>query len=468
MPRRRRKSPSSRLEQVNLRRFFRPAIEVAAILGVVLAGFALNLGGVMWNQPKVANSALLLFALPVAWLFGAGLYCLVRKWWLGGIVRLVSLPAALFAGLLAIVVAQIVGFTVVEAGWPPAKSPLPSEAVEPFERAARAITVSAPDGTRFTLRGLRFTESQGTRRVEIELGGGGNASLTASPDYTLRDGRWVAAGTGFSAPTNEEVEALRAATRVPDELVGDLAWPVPEAFAEHLNDAAKRLAGGISQQAFDGTDPVPVALVRSDFWIPESGSPRVALVFGTSGGERLVWTDWRWNGEVLTLADVTMAGSREQSAAAKTAVLEAIREDEFLRPREAHGPEWRRVETKLADGTRIAYLERAAHPFLAEYHMRVGITPAGGTERVFELPMNTGGRTAVFVSSGRTTDGRSAVRLTSQHFDSVFTLSPSGWAEVSDFQDGREEGAFLAVHTPLAWFPAGDAEIARVRELGTY
>lgn len=454
------------------RRRIPPGVEFAAIVGTIVLGFALNLAGVFWNAPKVANSSLLIFALPVAWLFGAGLHHLVHKRWLAGIVRLLSLPAALLGGLASIVGAQLLGFAMVSGDLLPAKSPLPEKLTAPFIREGRdlAAASTAPDGTPLVLDGLDFTEEAGRREVTFQLRSREAASLRLNPRYTLRDGAWTLAGSGGSANTQAELKAAGERNVFPKTLAPPAPqWPVPEELSARLTQAAGQLAEALGNFRFGKPDGTNWQIARISFHLPEEGRPSVSLVFSNASQRDLVWTRWRWDGKALHLTDVTAEGSRERSAAALTVIEKALPAADFLRPRPQQESDWRRVATKLPDGTELAYIERPAHAFLAEYHMRVGITPRGGKEEFFELPMNTGGRTAVFVYTGATKDGIPAVRLVaSRHFDAVFTTQTPDWRESEDFIETGFAGGFLGVHTPLGWFPAGDPEIEKVRSLPNY
>ncbi len=449
-----------------------PALEFAGIVAIIVLGFALNLAGVFWNAPKVANSSLLIFALPVAWLFGASLYHLVHKRWLAGIVRLLSLPAALLAGLASIVGAQLLGFAMVSGDLLPAKSPLPEKVTAPFVREGRALASAstAPDGTPLVLDGLDFSDKAGMREVTFQLRSRQDASLRINPRYTLRDDLWSLAGSDASANTQADLKAAEGRNVFPKMLAPPAPqWPVPGDFSARLWQSGSQLAEALGNFRFAKSDGANWGLARVSYHLPQERRPSVSLVFADTSQRDLIWTRWRWDGESLHLTDVTAEGSRERSAAALTVIEKALPAGGFLRPRTQQASDWRRVTTELPDGTKLAYLELPAHAFLAEYHMRVGITPQGGQEEFFELPMNTGGRTAVFVSTGATKDGTPAVRLVApRHFDSVFTTQTPSWRESGDFVETGFAGAFLGVHTPLGWFPAGDPEIEKVRSLPSY
>lgn len=95
--------------------------------------------------------------------------------------------------------------------------------------------------------------------------------------------------------------------------------------------------------------------------------------------------------------------------------------------------DWRTCEVPLPEDTVLTYYQKSAHPFLAEYDMRLRIAPKGEPARRFVLPMNTGGRTAILVSTGRLADGTPAVRLDAgQHFNLAFRLRDLRWVSVAD------------------------------------
>ena len=147
-------------------------------------------------------------------------------------------------------------------------------------------------------------------------------------------------------------------------------------------------------------------------------------------------------------------------AAVTTVLREWLTEDRGIVERvRDRGRPWRACEAMLPGGIRVIYREQPAHPFLAEYNMRIEFILPDGRKRLFELPMNTGGRTSVLVFTGITSDGSAAVQLTSgSHVEVAFDLKTLRWLDPAEMKGAVYAGAFLEEKTPLGWFPAAPQE----------
>jgi len=58
---------------------------------------------------------------------------------------------------------------------------------------------------------------------------------------------------------------------------------------------------------------------------------------------------------------------------------------------------WEECEVAKLDGSRVVFLRRPAHPFLAEYFRKIRLERPGQPDETLPLPMNVGGRTKINV-----------------------------------------------------------------------
>lgn len=445
---------------------FRVVLEVFGIVIALVLGLAISLAGTYWNLPKLANSSLIVFTLPVAWLLWIGFRRLVQKRWLPAIVRILTIPPVVIFGLFALAAGQIGGFFLASSD--PLRSTLPLNAAAAQKLSAEgsllAATLGTATGRIFTLDGIKYVQAGQEHTVEFRLTSQNGGFFSVSPTYRVTDSAWSLVETSTSGDTELVAElGSKATSSLPETLSADLDWPIDKATSERILAAGNELATRLVGLRFHGKSPHAWTLARLAFHESTKGPERVWLTFQDST-KAILHTDWRYTGDALEFDSVVTETSPEETAAARTIVGEALPLSEgFLRAKRSPPGTWRNIETVLGDGTVLTYSELPAHPFLAEYFMKVRIASPGADARTFDLPMNTGGRTAVFVSSGKLGDGTPALRVSSRNFDAVFTTSPPGWANNTEFQEDSEEGAFLGLKQPLAWFPHDSPEFSEAK-----
>lgn len=471
-------------------------VEAASVCGLWVAAAVLAAASSYgpWGWLGFASlGALAAGGLALAW---RGVAALWRRQWVGGGVRLVVLVLLMPAALLACVVAGFVGKAARMANFGmdasgPRVLPVESGAMEQLVAAGNALIVQisgpqAADGDRFVLESVECSFGPNRREVEFNFVRGGAGYFRAGLSFRQKaDGTWTHEGHSASGDTaafsvnSAMFDEARKALVPP----AGLAWPVsPEVEARWIG-AADELAAVLTAAA-----PLGVADAT---WRTDSGRFTRNLGKGNNdaisiwlearrGRERAAYatTYWAFDGKRARLLDVNAgvdSGNSSRStmgdgAEARSLIdpwlagQDGLLEASALYASRGDGT-WESAEAALPDGTVITYHQQLAHPFLAEYHMRLGIRPPGGEEREFFLPMNTGGRTATLVGLGTAPDGTPAVRVNAgRHFDLGFTLRDPRMIASSSVRDEVPAGAFVAISTRLRWVAPGDAESERLIE----
>ncbi len=422
--------------------------------------------------------SLILIVIVILWLPVRVVIALIRKEWLGAVIRIVLLPFVLVAGLLGMVAGSMSGGEATEWDWKKSTLPVEKSAeqklVERGEKIAGVLSSKTPDGRPMKLRSVNLVieqrEHDAFRKIGFEFDKMNPGFFSIGADYRFGGDVWKLDGHhGSGDPETFKRNEQALVPLLPQQLEGSLIWPLKDTVVNQLTDLARAMCTVLEKE-----QPLPVEgaswkLEGTDFrhGLGKGDTDSIQLTFGAwRGRERVAWASAElfYDGKKARLGRCgggiegghTANSTMDHEAAVTTVLREWLIEDrEIAEKVRERGRPWRSCEAMLPDGIRMIYHEQPAHPFLAEYNMRIEFILPDGRKRRFDLPMNTGGRTSVLAYTGATPDGLTAIRLVSgRHFDVAFDLKTLRWIDPAKITEAIYVGAFLEEKTPLQWFPA--------------
>lgn len=422
--------------------------------------------------------SLILIVVVFLWLPVRAVIALIRREWLGAVIRIVLLPFVLVAGLLSMVAGSMAGGEATEWDWK--KSTLPVEKSEEQklvargEKIAEVLSSKTPDGRPMKLRSVDFVieqrEHDALRKIGYEFDKMTPGFFSIGADYRVGRDAWKLNGhsaSGDPATFQRNKEAL--VPLLPQQLKASFVWPLKETIVNQLTDLARAMCAVLEKEQLLPVEGASWRLERTEFrhGLGKGDADSIQLTFGVwRGKERFAWASAElfYDGKKARLGrcgggvqgGYTANSTMDHEAAVTTVLREWLSQDRgILEKVRERGLPWRSCEAMQPDGIRMIYYEQPAHLFLAEYNMRIEFILPDGRKRRFDLPMNTGGRTSVLVYTGATPDGSAAVRLVSgRHFDVAFDLKALRWVDPAKIMGAVYAGAFLEEKTLLQWFPA--------------
>lgn len=399
-----------------------------------------------------------------------------QRRWLAAIVWLVGLAVLAPSALVGGVAAGFAGKMLSMEDFGTRTLPLERRALH--ELAASGKQLAAQLGTDFALDAVVVTFGPRGREVDFEVVAGESGFFQAGIRFRQNaGGAWKPDGNSCSGDTetfqanSKRFEAALAKTSAPS-----ITWPLPEGVEQDWIAAAGELAGVLS--SVGALDTAGIAWqpekIRMSHSLRAGNNDSVSIWLDAKHGRDVVAsvvTYWAFDGKRARLTDangLVQKGTASRSTLEQGAEIRSILEPWLASQNGLLAPSamfasrndatWTACETVLPDGTTLIYREQLAHPFLAEYQMRLEIRPPEGEARDFLLPMNTGGRTAILVDTGSSTDGTPAVRVNAgRHFDLAFTLRNPRIIPAESVGNTTPLGAFTGVRTRLRWASATDA-----------
>lgn len=464
---------------MNVQSLLRSLLELALFIGGLLLVFVSATGGQLLRIPWIEVMAIVLFAALVLALLTRALIAFWRHQWIGGILRLLSVPALLVAGGAGLFVTSIFAESLPEF-WNQMRMTLPLDQrsarrfVTEGERIARLLSAKTPDGKPMKLRqvtfGLNPKVGEPVRTVEFDFWKDAPGHFSCDATYQREGHVWLKKNQSAGGDTEmfeKNQKAIPAS--LPQELRGSFEWPVQQGVVDQLLEVGREMAN-----LFEREQPLAS---EGAAWNVESIKFQRGLAKGwhdsiqikleaKRGKQRVAWTEvtlfydgkraWFESCYGGVSSDTSEDFNRNLDAAVTTTLREWLIEDRgIIKKAEDHGKPWRSCEAALPGDVRMIYHEQPAHAFLAEYNMRAEFVLPDGRRRTFELPCNTGGRTKVLVYTGTTSSGSRAVRLVSGvSINIAFDLGTLRMVDPKTIRDETYIGAFLEEQTPLTWFPA--------------
>jgi len=440
---------------------------VLAILGLAAA---LSFVSSWLDSFVIGVAALLILSCLILLLIARGILSFWRRRWVGGIARILAVPACVLFGLAVMFLANLAGGAALDWDFRTRTLPIDEGAMRQIRdegnKIAAGLSSFLPNQEKFALEAIDLESDGAAKKIGLRFFKSSPGYFSINADFQETPGGWKWTG-GSSSGDTETFANFRetVAPHLPASLPATLRWPVDERVAKRIREEAEFLRAVFESQGILRTDGKtwsvgPIRYVRN---LRTAGRDVVRIDFSCKDGrQRIAWagTDWAFDGTTLRFLDAS-GGTNENSklenhAEVETVVAEWLVSDrgifEQLRPR---GKPWRTCEAELPGGVRLIYSQQQAHPFLAEYKMRTTISLPDGRSRTFVLPMNTGGRTEIFVFTGTTPDGTAALRMVSgRHIDMAFDLQALRMFPVGEFKESAYAGAYLEISTPLTWFPA--------------
>lgn len=452
------------------------------VLALAMAGGAV-FTAVFFDVAWLQIAAFVILLAVVVYLLIRSFFALWRREFAAFFLRFLGGVLLLPAGALGLAVIAMAGkFSVMLEG-DAGTLPVPAGALRSLEEAGGVLAkeFSAASGSDWSLEVDAVSLEFGGRRRFVEFGfttpRDAGRDFRASVDFAWNAaGGWEIVGGGSSGDTEtfavNQAAYLEARKAIQPP---QMRWPLDEKTEQEFTRAASELAAALTaRQVLDlGATPWELTGVRFSHYFSGDSGDRMELRFQAKddeGNGAHLFTYWTYDGKVARLGDVSAginngarsSSTREQSEEVRTEINEILTmSGELLQPEKQSQRGWESCTTTLPDGSKLTYSQQPAHPFLAEYHMRATIERPDGTARVFSLPMNTGGRTAVFVHTGITAGGDPAIRLSAgRHFDTGFELTKPRFIAADQVLEPELLGAFLQISTPLQWVSADSPESA--------
>ncbi len=467
-------------------------LEVSGVLLAFAICAAAAFGSGFFAADWLSWLTLGLFAALLLALVVRAVIALLRKRIAGFGLRLVAAVVLLPLGLAVFTVASIGGKWMEMSDGGTRVLPFDPAALAKAVDAGRSLAAQLTERTHaeFSLESIRFESGRGKRTVEFEMKQPPPGYFRAEVEFiSCPDGTWKQHGSSFSGDT-ETFEAKRALTEPQLEELSppSFVWPVSAQTMKDFEAAAAELAGVLQSQSVlgvGGAEWKPAQIVFSHDIERRNNDAVEIRLDAHEGRERVAYasTYWDFDGRLARLANVsagTDSGAHSSSTMEQGAEVRSVLEEWFVQDHgvlaqsasAARGKGgWQSCEATLTDGTVLTYFQKSAHPFLAEYDMRLAIRAPGEKGREFVLPMNTGGRTAIFVSTGTTADGTPAVHVDGgRHFNAAFLLRGPRFIDPAGVLDQTPAGAFVGISTPLRWVvpgtPDADKLIQEARDYG--
>lgn len=455
----------------------RRLLKAACVGTLFLAGLALAAAEGFFYTGWLGLAALICLGAALAGVAAFMIRALLRRRWIAAVVWLAALvvltPSALVGGM----VAGFAGTMLRMADRGTRTLPVDRSAMDKLAASGKQL-VSQLGGS-FKLEAIEMTFGPGGREVGFDVVAGEPGSFRAGIRFRQHaGGAWKPGGSGHSSSGNTETfkaDLKRFEEAFAKTIAPTITWPLTDHVEKEWISATRGLADALSSAGV--LDTAGIA------W--QAGSVRMSRSLRTGNNDSIsIWLDagrgrervasaatyWAFDGKRARLTDVTgmvERGAGSSSTMAHNAEVRSILEpwlasqDGLLAPSvlfaSRNDATWTACETLLPDGTTLIYREQQAHPFLAEYHMRLEIRPPGGEARDFFLPMNTGGRTAILVGVGSTADGTPAIRVNAgRHFDLGFTLRDPRMISAASVGAEIPVGAFTGVKMRLRWASATD------------
>ncbi len=474
------------------RKLPRIVLEVAGVLAAYAICTVAAFGSGFFDAGWLSWLSLGLFATLLLVLVVRAFMALWRKRIAGFGLRLVAAVVLVPLGLVSITVASIGGNWMEMTDGGTRVLPVDPAALAKAVDAGRSLAAQLRERTHteFGLESIRFESGGGRRTVEFEMKQPPPGYFRAEVEFISGpDGTWKQQGSSFSGDT-ETFEAKRARTEphIKELEPPSFVWPVSAQTMKDFETAAGELAGVLQSQSVlgvVGAEWKPAQIVFSHDIERRNNDAVEIRLDAHEGSERVAYasTYWHFDGRLARLADVSAgtdsgahsSSTMEQGAEVRSVLEEWLAQDRGVLARSASTAcgtrGWQSCEATLPDGTVFTYFQKSAHPFLAEYDMRLAIRPPGEKGREFVLPMNTGGRTAIFVSTGRSADGTPAVHVDGgRHFNAAFLLRGPRFIDPAGVLDQTPVGAFVGISTPLRWVvpgtPDADKLIQEARDYG--
>lgn len=454
-------------------------------IGVLLAAGGICAMAEGYFATKAAGLlALIFFGLAFLCVLSFSIVSVLGRRWVAAVVWFVSLIVLVPLSLVGAVVAGFAGKMLASVEWEARVLPVPAEAAAEVIRSGNALVSqinneNADGAPAFALDSVDFSFGPEGRKIGFDLVLGQAAEFRAGIRFRqTASGNWQKDGNSCSGET-ETFETNRR--RFEDAAAGlrgpDIAWPVPVEVEEQWTAAGKEIAGFLSTAGVLETSGTPWSLSHVDMSQPVANpaNSRISMWFGAKQGRQSVayaTLYLTYNGKRARIEDLTAGVSRGTSSSWRMEHGAAVRSllEPWLAGRngliapsklfQSHDDStWEACETTLPDGSVLIYRQQIAHPFLAEYNMRVEIRPPGAEKGCeFFLPMNTGGRTAILVEIGKTAEGIPVVRLDAgRHFNQAFTLRDEPRMIPPEAVLGAAPlGAFSGVKSALRWVSATD------------
>lgn len=469
----------------------RRLLEIGCI-GVLLAAGGICAMAEGYFATKAAGLlALFFFGLALLGVLAFSILAMVGRRWIAAVVWFVSLLGLVPGVLVGAVVAGFAGKMLASVEWEARVLPVPTEAVAEVIRSGNELVSqinneNADGAPAFALDSVDFSFGPEGRKLGFDLVLGQAAEFRAGIRFRqTASGNWEKDGNSCSGAT-ETFEANRrrfedaaAGLRVPD-----IVWPVPAEIEEQWTAAGKEIAGFLSTSGVLETSGTPWSLSRVNMSQPvdNPANSRISIEMNAKKGrEQAAYATMylTYDGKQARLEDLNAGvnrGTASTSAMEHGAEVRSLLEPWLAEKNGLIAPSklfqshddstWEACETTLPDGSVLIYRQQPAHPFLAEYNMRVEIRPPGAEKgREFFLPMNTGGRTAILVEIGKTAEGFPVVRLDAgRHFNQAFTLREPRMIPPEAVLEAAPLGAFSGVKSALRWVSATDSSDSELYE----
>jgi len=411
------------------------------------------------------------------------IHALLRRRWIAAVVWLAALmvlaPSALVGGM----VAGLAGKMLRMADHGTRTLPVDRSAMGKLATSGKELASQL--GDKFELEAIIMAFGPHGREVEFKIVIRDPESFRAGISFRQHSGgAWQPAGNSFSGdPGTFEASRRRFEEVFAKTTAPTITWPLTDHVEKEWLSAAGGLADALSSTGMLNTAGIAwqPGDIRMSHRLRTGNNDGISIRLDARRGREMAAnavTYWAFNGQRALLTEVTgivQKGTASLSTMDHGAEVRSILEpwlasqDGLLAPSvlfaSRNDATWTACETLLPDGTTLIYHEQQAHPFLAEYHMRLEIRPPGGEARDFFLPMNTGGRTAILVDTGSTADGTPAIHVkTGHHFDLGFTLRDPRMIPAAAVNDAAPVGAFTGVKTRLRWASATDSTDREIYE----
>ena len=394
---------------------------------------------------------------------------LASRHWLRAGFLLVLFPLLFIAGFLGLFLSSLAGraLGLVETG--PSRLPMAQPAIAHTEKVGQGLAslISAASGLRFDWKGFQLKSNGQDRRVQFNFQSAQAPFFAASLEYLEKpESQWAKDGwtlSGDSGDSEKLRPAIEAALR--SAPLEDWKWPLAREDENNLLEAGRELAKALRSLPFTPNDCSwefsEVVLERFPSLLVAHSVTFLYQAREAQNRTSLLWARFQFDGQDYLLSETTAmlsdSSPKEISAIAESAVREWIGEKRGPFRLKKENQRWESCTAQLGEGARLVFEQSSAHPFLAEYYMRISLTSPAGLTRRFVLPMNTGGRTQVLVFEGHIPSGDRALRLTSPpHFDAAFLLDGPCWLFPIPEAEWQFLGAFLQTQRHLAWAAADD------------
>ncbi len=455
--------------------------KVAVVGSLAVGGVLLAMAEGFFAHAGLGCAALVCFAAALLAVFVFAITAVWRRQWSAAIAWLLALLVLAPVLLVGGVVAGFAGRTLGMMEFAKRTLPIPHASLARLAKEGRSLAdglnrVDPEAADKFSPEAVGVFFGPAGREIHFDFMLGDGTGFRGRVGFRQKNGgEWQRDGTSCSGDTATFAENRSRFERALASIGSpDLAWPieadVEERWVAAANEIAEFLTGADVLES--GRLSWRLNSIQMTRAMHQKNADCISIGFNAKrGDQRAAWvtTYWVFDGQHARLEDLSAGvdigtnsfSGREHGAEVRSMLEPWIASRGGLfRPSHLYQSRgdrtWEACEIVLPDGSALVYRQQLAHAFLAEYHMRVEIRPAGGgAARDFFLPMNTGGRTAILVSTGKTAGGEAAVLLDGgRHFQTAFTLANPRMISPESVLEPIPFGAFTGVKSPLRWASA--------------